>query len=99
MSKQQMKRIDLNEEYALSADALNIILLVQTKDKDGNYTGNYRPLGYYSSVEACIKKIQYDLVLTYLPQVSELESLSTRLESYLSKLHDDVRDVVKELRK
>ena len=34
MSKQQMKRINLNEEYALSADSLNIILLVQTKDND-----------------------------------------------------------------
>lgn len=33
MSKQQMKRINLNEEYALSADSLNIILLVQTKIK------------------------------------------------------------------
>ena len=50
-------------------------------------------------VEACIKKIQYELVLTYLPQVSELESLSTMLESYMSKLHDNVRDIVKELRK
>ena len=99
MSKQQMKRINLNEEYALSADPLNILLLIQTKDKDGKYTGNYRPLGYYSSVESCIKKIQYELVLTHLPQVSELESLSTMLESYLSKLHDNVRDVVKELRK
>ena len=78
---------------------LPMLLLVQTKDKDGSFTGNYRPLGYYSSVEACIKKIQYELVLTYLPQVSELESLSTMLESYMSKLHDNVRDVVKELRK
>ena len=99
MSKQQMKRINLNEEYALSADPLNILLLIQTKDKEGNFTGNYRPLGYYSSVEACIKKIQYELVLTHLPQVSELELLSTMLESYLSKLHDNVLDVVKELRK
>ena len=74
-------------------------MFVLTKDKEGNFTGNYRPLGYYSSIEACIKKIQYDLVLTYLPQVSELELLSTMLESYMSKLHDNVRDVVKELRK
>ena len=99
MSKQQMKRINLNEEYALTADSMNIVLLVQTKDKDGSFTGNYRPLGYYSSVEACIKKIQHELVITHLPQVSELESLSTMLESYMSKLHDNVRDVVKELRK
>ena len=96
MSKQ--KQINLNEYYALTADSMNIVLLVQTKDKDGERTGNYRPLGYYSSVEACIKKIQHELVLTHLPQVNELELLSTMLESYLSKLHDNVRDVVKELR-
>ena len=99
MSKQQMKRINLNEEYALSADSLNIVLLIQTKDKEDNFTGNYRALGYYSSVEACIKKIQHELVLTHLPQVNTLESLLTMLESYMSKLHDNVRDVVKELRK
>ena len=99
MSKQKQTQINLNDYYALTADSMNIVLLVQTKDKDGKYTGNYRPLGYYSSVEACIKKIQYELVLTYLPQVSELESLTTMLDSYMSKLHDNVRDVVKELRK
>ena len=96
--KQRQKQISLNEDYALTADQMNVVLLVQTKGKDGERTGNYRPLGYYSSVEACIKKIQYELMLTYLPQVNELESLSTMLESYLSKLHDDVREVVKELR-
>ena len=99
VGEEQMKRINLNEEYALSADPLNILLLIQTKDKEGNFTGNYRTLGYYSSVEACIKKIQYELVLAHLPQVSELESLVSVLESYMSKLHDNVRDVVKELRK
>ena len=75
------------------------MLLVQIKDKDGKYTGNYRTLGYYSNVETVIKKIQHELVLTHLPQVNTLESLLTMLESYLSKLHDNVRDVVKELRK
>ena len=99
MSKQQMKRINLNEEYALSADTLNIILLIQTKDKEGNFTGNYRPLGYYSSVEACIKKIQSEVLLSTINEVNSLESLLTMLESYMSKLHDNVREVVKELRK
>jgi len=96
--KQKQKQINLNEDYALTADTMNIVLLVQSKDKNGVRTGNYRPLGYYSSVEACIKKIQHELVLTYLPQVSELESLSAMLENYLSKLHDDVRSIVKDLR-
>ena len=99
MSKQQMKRINLNEEYALSADSLNIILLIQTKDKDEKYTGNYRPLGYYSSVEACIKKIQTEVVLSAIPEANTLNELLTTLEDYLSKLHDNVRDIVKELRK
>lgn len=99
MSKQQMKRINLNEEYALSADPLNIILLAQTKDKDGNYTGNYRPLGYYASTEACIEKIQTEVVLSTIPEVNTLNELLTTLEDYLSKLHDNVRDIVKELRK
>lgn len=98
MSKQQMKRINLNQEYALSADPLNIILLIQTKDKEGEYTGNYRPLGYYSSVEAVIKKIQAEVVLFTIPEANTLESLLVTLEDYLSKLHDNVRDVVKELR-
>ena len=99
MSKQQMKRINLNEEYALSADTLNIILLVQTKDKDGKRTGNYRPLGYYASTEACIKKIQTEMVLSTIPNVNTLNELLVVLEDYLSKLHDNVRDIIKELRK
>ena len=97
MSKQQMKRINLNEEYALSADPLNILLLIQTKDKDGNFTGNYRALGYYSIVEAVIN--QSEVLLSTISEVNSLESLVSGLESYLSKLHDNVRDVVKELRK
>ena len=99
MSKQQMKRINLNEEYALSADPLNILLLIQTKDKEDNFTGNYRTLGYYSNVEAVIKKIQSEVLLSTISEVNSLESLVSVLESYMSKLHDNVRDVVKELRK
>ena len=99
MSKQQMKRINLNEKYALSADTLNILLLIQTKDKEGNFTWKYRTLGYYSTAEAVIKKIQSEVLLSTISEVNTLESLLTRLESYMSKLHDNVRDVVKELRK
>ena len=33
--KQKQKQINLNEYYALTADTMNIVLLVQTKDKDG----------------------------------------------------------------
>lgn len=97
MSKQQMKRINLNDEYALSADTLNILLLIQTKDKDGNFTGNYRTLGYYSTAEAVIKKIQSEVLLSTISEVNTLEALLVMLESYLCKLHDNVRDVVKEL--
>ena len=99
VNKGKQKRINLNEEYALSADPLNILLLIQTKDKEGNFTKNYRTLGYYSNVEAVIKKIQSEVLLSTISEVNTLESLLTMLESYMSKLHDNVRDVVKELRK
>lgn len=81
-----MKRINLNEEYALSADPLNILLLIQTKDKKGNFTGNYRTLVYYSNVEALIKKIQSEVLLSTISEVNTLESLLVMLESYLCKL-------------
>lgn len=98
MSKQQMKRINLNEEYALSADPLNILLLIQTKDKEGNFTWNYRTLGYYSNVEAVIKKIQSEVLLSTINEVNSLESLVLVLEEYLSRLHDNVQQIIKELR-
>ena len=98
VNKSKQKQINLNEDYALTADSMNIVLLVQTRDKDEKYTGNYRPLGYYSSVEACIKKIQTEVVLSTIPEVNTLNELLITLEDYLSKLHDNVRDVVKELR-
>ena len=99
VNKSKQKQINLNEEYALSADTLNILLLIQTKDKEGNFTGNYRTLGYYSTAEALIKKIQSEVLLSTISEVNSLESLLVMLESYLCKLHDNVRDVVKELRK
>ena len=99
VNKSKQKQINLNEDYALTADSMNIVLLVQTKDKDGSFTGNYRPLGYYSNVEAVIKKIQSEVLLSTISEVNSLESLVSVLESYLSKLHDNVRDVVKELLK
>ena len=73
--------------------------MFETKDKEGNFTGNYRTLGYYSTPEAVIKKIQSEVLLSTISEVNTLESLLTMLESYMSKLHDNVRDVVKELRK
>ena len=99
VNKSKQKQINLNEDYALTADSMNIVLLVQTKDKEGNFTGNYRTLGYYSNVEAVIKKVQSEVLLSTISEVNSLESLVSVLESYMSKLHDNVRDVVKELRK
>ena len=99
VNKSKQKQINLNEDYALTADSMNIVLLVQTKDKEGNFTKNYRALGYYSNVEAVIKKIQSEVLLSTINEVNTLESLLVTLESYMSKLHDDVREVVKELRK
>lgn len=99
LTRTLMKRIPINEEYALSADPMNILLLVQTKDKDDKFTGNYRTLGYYSNVEGAIRGIQRNVMLSTIPEVNTLESLVNSLQTYMLNLQDNLNKVVEELRK
>lgn len=100
MSKQQMKQINLNEEYALSADELNIVLRRRQRNKKTNeFTDNYTNIGYYSNVASVLNRLNSEVVLSTIPEVNTLESLVNKTDEYLSKLHDNVREVVKELRK
>lgn len=98
MSK--VKMIHLSEDYALTADAHNIVLVKARRNPETNeLTGTYANLGYYSNVEGVLRGLQKDLILSTIPEVNTLESLVKTLESELSKVHDGVREVVKELRK
>ena len=99
MSKQKQTQINLNEEWAISSDEMNLILRKRQRSKKTNeLTDNYTNVGYYSNVASLLARINNEVVLSHLQGLNSLDELVRVTESYLSKLHDDVREVVKELR-
>ena len=52
VNKSKQKQINLNEDYALTADSMNIVLLVQTKDK-GQRWELYRELSSIGLLFVC----------------------------------------------
>lgn len=95
--------IQLNEDYALSCDDMNILLhqrKVNQKEGTKNY-GNeyYSVVGYYSSVESVLKALINKQIQLSISEQTTLESLVNSVETYVSLLHDDVVKVVKSLRK
>lgn len=60
-----MKQINLNEEYALAADELNIVLRRRQRNKKTNeFTDNYTNIGYYSNVASVLNKLNSEVVLS-----------------------------------
>ena len=99
MSKQKQTQINLNEEWAISSDEMNIILRRCRRSKTtGEFTDNYSNVGYYSNVESLLNRLNNEVVLPHLQGLDSLDELVRVTEGYLPKLHDNVRDVVKELR-
>lgn len=97
MSKQT--QINLNEEWAISSDELNLILRKRQRNKKTNeLSDNYTNVGYYSNVASLLTRLNNEVVLSNLQGLDSLDELVRVTESYLSKLHDDVRIVVKGLR-
>ena len=94
--------IQLNEDYALSADDMNI-LLHQRKVNQKEGTKNcgkeyYSVVGYYSSVESVLKALINKQIQLSISEQTTLESLVCSVETYVSLLHDNVVKVVKSLR-
>ena len=105
MSKQKQTQINLNEEWAISSDEMNLILRKRQRSKKTNeLTDNYTNVGYYSNVASLLTRLNNEVVsyalrkLSHLQGLNSLDELVRVTESYLSKLHDNVREVVKELR-
>lgn len=100
MSKKKQTQINLNEEWAISSDEMNLILRRRQRNKttDG-FSNNYSNVGYYSNVESLLNRLNNEVVLSHLQGLDSLDELVRVTESYLSKLHDSVQYVVKELRK
>ena len=94
--------IQLNEDYALSADDMNIILhqrKVNQKEGTKNYGKEYYSVvGYYSSVESVLKALINKQIQLSISEQSTLESLVNSVETYVRLMHDDVVKVVKGLR-
>lgn len=99
MSKQKQTQINLNEEWAISSDEMNLILRKRQRSKTtGGFSDNYSNVGYYSNVENLLNRLNNEVVLSHIQGLDSLNELVRVTESYLSKLHDNVCDVVKELR-
>ena len=94
--------IQLNEDYALSADDMNILLhqrKVNQKEGTKNYGKEYYSVvGYYSSVESVLKALVNKQIQLSISEQTTLESIVNSVETYVSLLHDNVVKVVKSLR-
>ena len=100
--KQVRQMIQLNEDYALSADSMNIILhqrKVNQREGTKSYGDEYSSvIGYYSSVENLLKALINKQRQLSISEQTTLESLVNSVETYVSLLHDNVVKVVKTLR-
>ena len=100
--KQVRQMIKLNDDYALSADDLNILLHERkVNQKEGTKNCGkeyYSVVGYYSSVESVLKALVNKRIQLGIAEQTTLESLVNSVETYVSLLHDNVVKVVKSLR-
>ena len=100
--KQVRQTIQLNEDYALSADSMNILLHQRkVNQKEGSKKCGkeyYSVMGYYPSVQSPLKALINKQIQLSIPEQTTLESLVCSVETYVSLMHDDVVKVVKSLR-
>ena len=77
--------IQLNEDYALSADDMNILLhqrKVNQKEGTKNYGKEYYSVvGYYSSVESVLKALVNKQIQLSISEQTTLESLVNSVET------------------
>ena len=95
--------IKLNEEYGLSCDDMNIILMERKVNKDAkskNFGSEYYiNIGYYGNIESLLKNLVNKRIMLEVSENDTLEALVLSVERYISLLYTDVAVVVKELRK
>ena len=95
--------IQLNEDYALSADDMNIILMERKVNKDAKSKnfGNeyYINIGYYGNIESLLKNLVNKRIMLEVSENDTLDALVLSVERYISLLYTDVAEVVKGRRK
>ena len=71
--------IQLNEDYALSADSMNIILhqrMINQKEGSKSFGEEYySTIGYFNNVESLLRALINRQVLDSIPEQTSLESL------------------------
>lgn len=94
------KYVEVGEGYAVGADDLNIILYKLTPIKEGKNAGGVRPsvIGYYPSVEAVLKRISNDKVMSCLQICTQFKEIASQLECFTDKMYASTQEVVKQLR-
>ena len=94
--------IKLSEDYALSADSMNIILhqrKVNRKEGSKNYGKEYYSvIGYYGSIDSVLRALTNKQIQVNLAEQTSLESLINSVETYVNLLRDDVQLVVDSLK-
>lgn len=100
--KQVRQMIQLNEDYALSADSMNILLHQRkVNQKEGTkWYGDeyYSVIGYYSSIESVLRALVNKQIQLSISEQTTLESLVCSVETYVSLLQANVVKIVKSLR-
>ena len=100
--KQVRKMIQLNEDYALSADSMNILLhqrKVNQKEGTKSYGDEYYSvISYYSSIERVLKVLVNKQIQLSISKQTTLESLKNSVETYVNLLRDDIQLVVDSLK-
>ena len=101
--KQARKIIKLNEDYGLSADDLNLILMHRkvNQDKDSVNYGkeSYSNIGYYSNIESFLKNLVNKRILLEVQENDTLEALVSSIERYVSLMYADVAQWLKSLKR
>ena len=85
MSKQKQTQINLNEEWAISSDEMNLILRKRQRSKTtGGFTDNYSNVGYYSNGESLLNRLNNGVVLSHIQGLDNLNELVRVTERNLS---------------
>ena len=100
--KQVRQMIQLNGDYALSADSMNILLhqrkVNQREGTKGYGDEYYSVIGYYTSVESLLKALINKQIQLSISEQTTLESLVNSVETCVNLLKDDVQLIVDSLR-
>lgn len=79
--------------YALGADDMNLILYSLQIAKSGKQEGEIRrtPIGYFSTVKACLERIKFMEVIS--SDLNDLEALDKRVQATINACIENLGDL------